>query len=197
MIVRALSLLLMTALLGACSSPPPERVPPLTFRKFQPFHMAVSSIEFVEEYKSPMRAPYVEHLMPISPMDAMRSWIRDRMIVAGGDKTMQVIVKEASVQETDLSRPLSMSTVFAGGEDAYYEAKLVVVMRIYGLEPMAEAEVEISATRNLTLAENASLSSRNEAFRKMINDLMATANAQLEKNIYQYMSPYIHFTHNP
>ncbi len=158
---------------------------PLSFTHFQPIYMAVSSIQVVEEYKSPMRPPYIEHLIPYSPAEAMRIWVRDRMRTAGGEKTMQVIVRNGSVTATDTN---------AGRR---YDAKLEVELRIYGDGIISEASVFINGTRNITISAGAGDSERNKVFRKLIGDLMEELNAEMEKNLFQYMGKYISFTQSP
>src|ERR1700761_8023109 len=97
-------------LLAACTQTSPVEYPPLTFKKYQPINMAVSSIEFVEEYKSPMKPPYVEHLIPYSPSEAMHIWVKDRLHASGGSRVMKVIIKDGSVKATELGDGVSMGT---------------------------------------------------------------------------------------
>lgn len=172
-------------LLTACGSKDVVEYRPLSFTHFQPIYMAVSSIQVVEEYKSPQRPPYIEHLIPYSPAEAMRIWVRDRMRTAGGEKTMQVIVRNGSVTATDT------------GNGRRYDAKLEVELRIYGEGVISEASVFINGTRSATISSLASDSERNRTFRKLIGDLMEELNAEMEKNLYQYMGKYISFTQMP
>lgn len=183
--------------LTACSRGGTVDFPPLSFKQYQPIFMAVSSVEFVEEYKSPRRPPHVEHLIPYSPTDAMKIWTRQRLKAAGGNKTMRVIIKDGSVKAIDLSQPLSWKNVFSVNLDKRYEAKLDVALRIYGESPIAEANVEITANKVIVLNDNATANERQAAYRAMIADLMRGVNAELEKNIYQYMGEYISYSMSP
>ncbi|MDX1975530.1 MAG: hypothetical protein SFT92_07640 [Rickettsiales bacterium] len=195
--VRYLIALSAALIANGCSTHKGLEYPPPSFRQYQPIHMAVSSIEFVEEYKSPMRDPYVEHLMPFSPADAMRIWVRDRMHAVGGEKTMRIIIKEGSVKEKSSSNPLTMMNVFGNSSDSKYEAKLEVELRIYGESPIAESTVTVNALRKAETRERDSAASRDEAYKRMITELMNTANAELEKSIYQSLSSYISYSQNP
>lgn len=186
-------------MLGSCShDDSPVDFKPLTFVRYQPIYLNVSTIEFVQEYKSPMKAPYVEHLMPYSPEDALRIWVKDRIRPVGPEKSLQVIIKDASVTATELHKDSSFEDFFTIDQDRRYDAKLEVEMRIYGsASALSEASVSVKAARSVTMSENASVYRRNAIFRQMIAELMETVNAELEKNMYQYMGNYINYSQNP
>jgi hypothetical protein len=190
---RLLALIFATTLLAACSKDVVE-YKPLSFTHFQPIYMAVSSIEVVDDYKSPQRPPYIEHLIPYSPAEALRLWVRDRMRTAGGNKTMQIIVRDGRVTATDTQ---SGSGIGFSSSMRRYDARLEVEMRIYGDGVISEASVFVNGTRSMTISAGASDSERNKAFRKMIGDLMDEFNAEMEKNLFQYMGKYISFTQSP
>lgn len=175
---------LAALLLSACDSKPqPVEYKPLYFTQYQPIYMAVSSIEIVEEYKSPGRLPNVEHLVPYSPAEAMRIWVRDRLRTSGGDKTMQVIIKNGSIVH---------------GSGDLYNARLEVELRVYGSRSVvSEASVFATATRGVTVPAGASGSQRNMIFRKMIGEMMDEFNAELEKNIFMFMGDYISYSQSP
>jgi len=184
-------LVFVILLLAGCSSEPVE-YQPLTFTRYQPIYIAVSSIEIVEEYKSPMRPPYIEHLIPYSPAEAMRIWTRDRLRTAGGSKTMQIIIRQGDVTTTDIkSGGLSL------GSNRRYDARLEVEIRIYGQGVISEASAYVNATRNMTLPGSAADATRNRAFRKLIADMMEEVNAEMERNLFQYMGNYISFSQSP
>ena len=182
---KIIPLCLLTLLLCGCyNAPPPPPLPQaleINFRRYQPIYLNVTSIEIVDEYKSPMRAPNVEHLMPYSPAEAMHIWTRDRLRSVGADKTMQVIVKDASVVAVDLPKPGGVEGAITISQDKRYDAKLSIEMRIYGGGAMSEANIDVTATRSVTIPENASVAKREAVFRKLTYDLMDMMNAELEK----------------
>lgn len=173
---------------------------PLSFTQYQPIYMAVSSIEIVEEYKSPMRPPYVEHLTPYSPAESIRIWVRDRLRTTGSSRTMQVIIRDGSIMASAL--PQSTVGRFTnwmpmGGGDRRYDAKLEVEMRIYDRGVISEASIFVTATRSMMLSENAGTGAKSAAFRRMIGDMMEAFNAEMEKNMFMYMANYISYSQNP
>lgn len=196
-IARHVAILAFTMLLAACVSTPPP-APPLDFKRFQPIYLDVAKIDVVDEYKSPMRAPNVEHLVPISLSDAVHMWVADRLRAAGRDRSLQVIIKEGSIIATDLPKPTGLTGLMTISQDKQYNAKLTVEMRIYGpASAMSEANVEATATRSITMPENASAATRDALFRRMIFDMMETMNAELEKNMFMYFGNYINYSQNP
>ena len=165
----------------------------LNFTHYQPISLDVSNMDIVEDYKSPMHTPNVEHLMPISPAEAMRIWVKDRLRAVGFDKTLQVVIKDASV----ISTPLPLAD---GSEsrNRKYDARLEVELRIYGSgRAMSEASITVAVTQSNNISESASLAERKAIYRQMIFDLMDSANAELEKQIFKYFTRYINYAQTP
>jgi hypothetical protein len=184
--------------ISSCSDESPVDFPPLTFVRYQPIYLNVSSIEFVNEYKSPMKSPYAEHLMPYSPEDGMRIWVKDRIRAVGSEKILQVIIKDASVVATELHKDSSFEDFLTVDQDRKYDAKLDVELRIYGsASALSEANASVKGKRSITMSENASAWRRNAMFRQMIGEMMEGVNAELEKNIFMYMGNHINYSQNP
>lgn len=193
---RLLPLLLL--LLPACIDlSVPAGGPAPSFKRYQPIYMNVSGIEVLEEYKSPMRAPNVEHTMVYSPADAMQIWVKQRLRAAGGDKTMQVIIKDASVIGKARANAGGFFGYFSSAPDHDYNARLEVEMRIYGDAALSEASINVVATRTLEMNQNAGARARDQKFRAMIDEMMTTVNAEMEKNIFQHLGAYVNFSMNP
>lgn len=194
----AKSLFAIAALLLASCSPPPTVIPnSLSFTRYQPLYFNVAKVEVVEEYKSPMRAPYVEHLLPYSPAEAMQIWVKDRVRATGSDGVLQIVIKEASVTTTALPRA-ELGSFLTMDRDKRYDARLVVEMRIYARDSaLSKASIAVTGIRSITLPESASNNTRNGVFRRLIFDLMELENAELEKNIFTYFGDYIDYSHSP
>ena len=183
-------------LLAACSSTKPA-LPTikLDFTKYGAIYFNVSRIEVVEEYKSPMHAPNVEHTITYSPADAMQLWVKDRLRAAGSDKLLQVIIKDASVVEAELPKTAGFKGYFTNDQDKRYDAKLEVELRIYGDEPLSEANAEAVVTRSITIPENATVEQRHHTLDQLVADSMELLNAKLEGNINSYMGNYTRAAH--
>ena len=195
---HCIPLILMVAsgcLLVSCknaSAPPP--LPEMTFTRFQPIYLNVGNVDVTDEYKSPEREPNVEHLLPVSPMDAMHTWVKDRLKPAGSDKSLQIIIKDASVVSHG---PATPDPLLGPAPNRRYDARLEVEMRIYGSDAMSEANLDVIATQTITLSDSTSLDARKRIFYRMVYDLMESANAELEKEIFAYFSRYIMYAQTP
>jgi len=190
--------LIFILILSSCDNPPPPEGPDISFTKYQPIYFDVAKIDIVDEYKSPMRMPNVEHLLPISPAEAMHIWVKDRLHGAGMENRMQVIIQDASVKVTQLEKPEGMTGFLTNSQDKKYDAKLAVEIRIYSPESaISQASVTASVTRSITIDEKSSVAERTAIFKQFIHDLMEGMNAQLEQNIYMYFGKYISYSHSP
>lgn len=197
-ITRIAAALLGLCILSACQSAKPVDYKPLSFTRYQPIYMAVSDIKLIEEYKSPMKPPNVEHLIPYSPAEAMEVWVKDRLRTVGGNKRVEIIIRDGSVVANELAKQEGFKGFLTVDQDKRYDARIEIEMRVYGdTSAISEASINVNSLRSVTMAENASVSTRNVVFRKMIADLMEGLNAELEKNMYQYLGTYISYSNNP
>lgn len=184
----------VACLLCACSTAQEMLRPqPISFTQYPLIQLNVANIEIKDEYTSPQQKPNVEHLMPVSPAEAMHGWVADRLRATGGSRTLQVIIRDASVKETELPRTEGVKGVFTNDQAYRYDARLDVEMRIYGDRALSEASLNTLGTRSETIPENASVLSRDKAFNTMIKKLMMDVNAELEKNIFTYFGRYLDY----
>jgi hypothetical protein len=180
--------------LGCQSTPAPPPLPAMTFTRYQPIYLDVANVDVIDEYKSPQQDPYVEHLLSISPADAMKIWVKDRLKGSGADKSLQVVIKDASV----MRHPAETQDALLGpAPNRRYDARIEVDMRIYGSGAMSEANINVIATQTITVSDSASLDERNRIFYRMIYDLMESANAELEKQTFTYFHKYIMYAQTP
>ncbi len=166
-------------IVAACDVPPPPKPNTLSFTKYPVINVDVASIEVIEAYKSPYKAPNVEHLMAYSPADAMHIWVKDRLHAVGSDKLLQVTIIEAPVTITDLPRTKGIKGVFTVDQDKRYDAKLEVEIRLYSGGALSEASTSVSVARSITIPENANVNARRAAYEKLIAEMMPMVNALL------------------
>lgn len=199
MTLRSIAAGIALLFIGACSGDgSPVDFPPLTFTRYEPIFLDVSNIEIVDEYKSPTQPPYVEHLLPYSPAEAMRIWVKDRLRAIGSSKSLQVIIRDGSVKATELHKDNGIEDFFTIDQDYRYDAVLEVELRIYEYgSPLSKANVSTTVRKSITMSENAGAQRRNGIFRKLIADMMDQANAELERNMFLYMGNYISYSQNP
>lgn len=194
--VRTLWFALAFTTLSACqTSAPLQNFAPPSFVKMTPIDMDVTNIEVIDEYEPPLARPHVEQFFATTPTQAMHIWAHDRLHATGRERTLQVVIKDASVVETQLPRTQGLQGVFTNDQAQRYDARLEVELRIYGTSgALAEASITAVATRSQTVAENASVAERERIFNTLLAELMNAMNATLEKNIYEYFGNYISYS---
>lgn len=182
-------------LLTACQDAPSSfNSPTLSFSHLPPYRFDVAQVEVVEEYQSSMRTPHVEHLFPISPAEAVKIWVRDRIHTVGNDGRMEIIVKDASVVEAELPRTKGVKGVFTKDQAERYEARLALQVKIYdGQKLLPVAEVNAQASKSRTLVEGASLAQRDALFDSLTRELLETINRELERGFQEYLTNYMRY----
>lgn len=197
------AMLLSGVLLSGCSDDEGYKGPPiqpkLSFTRYQPIFLNVANIEFVDEYRSPEQPPFVEHLLPISPAEAMKIWVRDRIRPVGLDNTLQIIIRDARVVGIEVAAQQEdmVSKYFTGPPNKRYDARLEVEMRIYNSGAISDASITVVATQSSTIPKDASLNERKMAFMNILYMLMESTNAELEKQIFHYFPRYIIYAQTP
>jgi len=186
--------ILLLAMNSCQTAPAPPPLPEMTFTRYQPIHLDVGSMDIIEEYKSPGHEPNIEHLVAVSPAEAMRIWVKDRLRASGSDKSLQIIIKDASIVS---HKPENSNIALGPAPNRRYDARLEVELRIYGTDAMSEASVNVISTQTITLSDSASLDERKRVFYRMVYDLMESANAELEKQIFTYFTRYILYAQTP
>lgn len=164
---------------------------PLSFAKYAPFNLDVANVNITEEYQTSSQPPHVEGLFHTPPAEGVRIWVRDRIHPIGGNRTLAVVIKDASVVATPQTPSGGTYTHESGTR---YDARLEIEMRIYGeTQAMSEASIDVVATRSDTLPASASAADREALYDRMTRALMDVANGELEKNFYRYFGNYLRY----
>lgn len=171
------------------SSPPPMQS--LTFRDKTLLRLDVARIEFASQYTPPLKAPNVEHRFPVPPADAVQVWVKDRLQAAGKDRVLRVLVREGSVIEEKLPVDTGFKGLFKKEQEARYTATLEVEMAILDERNIPKDFAAARVIRARTMPEGLSLNERERQWLDLIRDMMADFNGEIERNMRQYMAPYI------
>jgi hypothetical protein len=179
-----LACLLLVATLAGCAapSPPAPRYSDIVFGG-EPIKLSVGAIEVVEAYTPTLAAPFVEHRFPVSPLRMAARWARDRLVAAGGPLRARYTVKQASVRETELPRTDGIRGAFTRDQAQRYEAVIDVELAIVDERGFATGQVSAHVERRQTVAEDLTLTQRDEIWYQMTQNLAEALNAELDKNI--------------
>lgn len=189
--LKAAAIGLAALVLAACQAQPPA--PPLgdvNFNNLPPIQLAVSRIEVVDEYTPPLRAPNVEHDMPVSPAAAANRWAVQRLRAIGGPGVARVIISDASVVENRLPVETGIRGTFTTNQSARFDARVHVRVEVRNDRGFTDAFAEAGAARSHTLPETASVYDKDKLFIDLVAGLMSDLNAQLDANVASFLRAY-------
>lgn len=190
--LATLSLLALSPLVTGCADqgPPASARPDLRFSTKQPFLFAAQGPDIITSYTTPLRSPNIEHRMPLSPEQAMRTWAEDRIKTTGThQRRVRVDIREASVTETRLPVKKGITGFFTNDQEARYDGKANIAVQIVDRTGVVRHEASASAWRTRTIHEKASLAERDRIWFELVEHLMQDIDAQLGAAIRQHLGP--------
>ena len=181
----------LAGLLAACSmDDPSNRFAQLTYQHRPDINLDVGEIQIETAYVTPGQPPNVDHRFPVEPKDAAVRWAQDRLVARGDRLTFRYIVREASAVETSLPTSGGITGMLTTDQSERYELHMVVEMQVLdGRQIQGSARAE--ARRSLTVAEDSSLTEREEAWYRLTEQTMRDLDQQLEQTIREAFFPYI------
>ena len=185
-------LTLFGALLSACAATPERQVfPELNFNHVSQILLDVSEVRVVNEYRSPLKAPNVEHEMPVKIDQAVRKWAEQRLRANGNQNAFAVLtIKDASVVEKQLEKKTGLTGFFTNDQSERYEFRVMAELRIEevnGNKAIATAEV----SRVKTVSEDITLNDRDMMYFQQVEQLMSDFNIEMVASIKKFMQPFL------
>jgi hypothetical protein len=107
-LVVAVALLTLAA--GCETTLPPRSFPDLRYTHLPPIRLDAVRVDVVQQYRSPGKAPHVEHEFPVRPAEVAERWARDRLQAAGVNNIVRATIVDGAVVEV----PLQQSTGVRG-----------------------------------------------------------------------------------
>lgn len=189
---KALATMAVAFAVVSCAQPlPSDPLPELTFAHLEPIELAVGSIEIVEVYIPPLKAPNVEHTFSISPQDAARRWAEQKLRAVGGDGQARFLIQDAAVVETALETEEGIRGAFTTNQSERYDATIEVTLEIRDDRGFQRAFATARAERSQTVPEDLTVRERQIAFFELTEGLMADLIAELETQVGQHLSTYV------
>lgn len=191
---RILSICAVLGLLSGCAYLFPsdnEELPRYSEPRYNteaPIQLKVSKINVVSEFTPTFSRPNVEHLFPVSIEKSAKVWANDRLkaVEFSSPNIAEVIIKDASVTET-----LETSDKMWTHDRVKYKATLVVAVRVYNPNSMAQASTQVDAWRELVIDANTDIGEKEQYWSSMVNKLFDDFNNKMTANIYQYLNLYV------
>lgn len=195
MSIRKSSMIVVAAaalLLGSCRTPPSEvRFPEITFGHQAPFTLTASRIDVDSRYQPPMRAPNIEHLVPVPPERALRRWAQDRLRTGGQPGTVRFTITEASVTEYPLAVTGGVRGAFTKDQAAEFTATVEASVEVLDGRGFRLAFATARVNRLKSIREDTTLNDRERALFSLVDDVMKDFDREIERNIRQYLVGYL------
>ena len=190
--IRRYLVFLLVVFLAACETPvATQTLPELTYGHLSTFTLDVADVHVAAKYLPPMKAPNVEHLFATPPGKALRRWAADRLKAGGRRGTARFLIINAAVTETRLKVDKSFTGAFTKQQSRRYDATVEVSLEILDDKGFRKGFANARVSRSRTLREDATINDRERMWFDLVEALMGDFNAELEKNIRQYLSGYL------
>jgi len=173
--------------LAGCANPNPpmQRFPQMTFSNLPAYSLDVGRIEVVSEFQSDGKYPHIEYDMPVSPENALKRWVQDRLRPTGRTGTLRVLIHDATATEVALKTDQSFAGMFKKEQAARVNMVVDVSLQMLDVHQFVVAEVNSRAERERSRPEGQKLNERDKLLYDMVEDLMMGFNSQVDPNIGQ------------
>ena len=179
-------------LLTACETPNPiQTFPQLSFAGQKKILLNVASIEVIDDYRMPLKPPYVEHRAPINPSAAIERWAADVLQAVGSEGKAVLRITDGSLMETPLQGTEGLKGLVTTDQTERYDTSAAAVLEIYngGGVPMGQAEAK--STRFQTVEEGISLNQRERVWYRLVEDTVLDFSRSMEVAIRTYLTAYV------
>lgn len=189
--VRALLIVCTLAIAGCETQVGQREFPEQTFQHLPPISLDVAEIDIVHLFEPPLKAPHIEHEMPVPPHIAVERWVVDRLRASGTSGRAVITIRDASVIEAPLKAIGGIKGTFTTEQSERYDAKVEVEIEATGGKGLRAANAIATSIRNRTVSENISLRQRQtiwyELTEKLMRDFDRTFEAQIRKHLTAFL----------
>lgn len=165
---------------------------PISFTDKTPISLNVANITVIDNYKSPLAAPNVEHQFATSPAQAVRIWANERLRAVGTTGSLEITIDNASVKEVKLPVKDGVRGFFTDDASERYDGVLSVTFRAYdGVNALSRAEGSVSITRTQSINEKATIADRENLWHEMVRGMANAYDREAELRLRQYFTSFI------
>ncbi len=191
--VARLIVLVVGMAVAGCADKPlvAERFPPVSFTDKKPYFFNVARVEIVPKFQSSSTPPHIEFDMPVSPENALKRWVEDRIKPAGTTGTLRVLINDASATETPLPRDPNASQLFNTEQTERVDMNVIVALQILDERQFVKAEVTGQASRSRTLPEGIKLNQKDKILYEMVVELIHNMSDQVDPQIQATFPTYM------
>ena len=179
-------------LIAACSprvEPPP--VPTFSFDDRPPIGVPVASVNIVNNYKPPLRAPHVEHEFRAVPTQVARSWARARLEEGGPRGAFTFRIENAGVIEKELPTKGGLRDLIYKEQSRELVATLDVMLdyEVPWKQEVRKGTISVRTESTTVLLEGMTLAEVDTAYFKMLEVLGQRLDEQLQNRLAEIFAP--------
>ncbi|GLQ05351.1 hypothetical protein [Sneathiella chinensis] len=190
-IVLMVGAALALVLSGCVSTPEKQTFADITFQHLTPINLDVGEIRVVNDFRAPLKAPHVEHELPVKIDQSVTRWVRDRLKAVGNSGSVAVVtIKDASAVETSLEKTTGLSGLVTRDQAELYTFQVDVDLQIQTISG-SRGFANAVAKRQKSVPEDISLNDREQVYYGQVERLMQDFDLEMEKNIRQFMSAFV------
>ena len=181
-------------LLASCrSSPPGPAFAALTYAHKGVFRLQVERVEIATDYAPPMRRPNIDHEAPVSPLETMQRWARERLQAVGGPEHFaRFVVRDASLKESELPRTSGVRGALTTDQAERYDLSLSAAIEIRQTRAgFVDSNIEARTTRFRTVKEGITLAERDRSVYELIEQGMNDIDAELDRQLRSHLARFV------
>ncbi len=158
------------------------------FNEETPIELKVNKINIVSEFTPSFTRPNVEHLFPVSIEKTAKLWAEDRLKASdfSSPKVAEITIHDASVTEE-----LEEGKQLFEQDKVKYAANLIVSVKVYDPNSLAQASTKVEAWRSLTIPANTDIATKETYWNSMVEKLFNDFNEKMTANIQQHLNAFI------
>ena len=180
---------LSLALLASCGPPPPPAptYPDIRFTGEPPIVIDATRID-ISAQDLPSST---DRSFPVSPLQAMQNWARDRLRGSGHGNPARFTIVKASATEKNLPIQGGISGTFTDQAAQQYDVAVEGTLEILDPHGLALRSVHAAATRSRSVLQSATSNDRDQARYDLVKDVMADFDQQMEQQIRDNFGLYL------
>lgn len=188
--MKKILMIVAAVVLTSCNTivPAQRPTPRYVYQQYPVAMLNVGNIQVVEAYTSPSDGMHAEQLMPDPLPTAVATWARNHFKANGGNGTLTITVKDASVLKKDLQSAGGFKGAMTIEQAERYDARILVEFKVDGNGTGPDGTGMVNVARGQTIAENASLQDRDAIWTKMAEAMMIDLDAGAQKMLNSKLS---------
>jgi hypothetical protein len=150
--------------------------------------LGLSRIDLVDNYVPSRVSPYIDYQLAVPPSQAIRDWLKTRIITVGGPGVGTLTIEKASLRET----PHPITGPFGWGSTFRLDLDLAVKLTVTGDPTVGSgAFARADVQRQTILRDGAGPLERSEGQTDIIRAGIIDLDQQLQRSIRQYLAPIV------